>query len=200
MNNEIKIDNKIQKVFTKFGFYGIVAVFIILATITIILASPNMTNSIFRGYQNSPTYLNSTENSQTQSEKNGVYKTIPFEKLELADSLEEREKGMMYRKSICETCGILFVFERPQRGAFWMKNTYVPLDIIFVNSEGRIVKIHKNTTPLQTDPDYSPEGEYLYTLEFLGGYSEKYYLKEGDTLNMPEIIKKTVEFDNSFGE
>lgn len=71
-------------------------------------------------------------------------------KLELADEPQEREKGLMYRKELAEKSGMIFLWDKPAYRAMWMKNTYMPLDMIFVR-EGRVVGMVANTTPFSLD-------------------------------------------------
>ena len=86
--------------------------------------------------------------------------------VEVADSPEEREKGLMFRENLCENCGMLFVFEEVGKHSFWMKNTLIPLDMIFIDEEGVIVDI------LVADPClempckyYTPSEDVKYVLE-----------------------------------
>lgn len=93
--------------------------------------------------------------------------------IELAESAEEIEYGMMYRKSMDPNTGMLFLMgdERPR--SFWMKNTYVPLDIIYINSANEVVSIQKNAEPLKTR-SLPSEGPATYVLEVVGGFSDQY--------------------------
>ncbi|WP_411992966.1 DUF192 domain-containing protein [Agarivorans sp. DSG3-1] len=61
--------------------------------------------------------------------------------LEYAYSGEQRTRGLMYRQSLCEDCGMLFNFQQPKRAGLWMKNTYLPLDVAFIRQDGRISEI-----------------------------------------------------------
>ena len=68
--------------------------------------------------------------------------------VEIADNETERAKGLMYRKELPEGQGMLFDFQRDQEVSFWMQNTYIPLDMIFIRGDGRILRIAENTEPL----------------------------------------------------
>src|SRR5215468_7210808 len=76
--------------------------------------------------------------------KTGVH---PFA-VEVVDNDADRAKGLMYRKELPEGRGMLFDFHRDQEVSFWMQNTYIPLDMIFIRGDGRILRIAENTEPL----------------------------------------------------
>lgn len=101
--------------------------------------------------------------------------------IEIAENDEERSRGLMYRKSMDDSKGMLFIFENEKPESFWMKNTIIPLDIMFVNSKREIVKIHKNTTPFSENslPSVKPA---IYVVEVAGGYTDRYGIKEGDLI------------------
>ncbi len=102
--------------------------------------------------------------------------------IELADTENKRMQGLMYRKSMEEHQGMLFVFTIEEPQSFWMKNTIISLDIIFVNMNRQIVKIQKNATPFTTDPRPSVLPA-LYVVEVNAGFTDKYSIKEGDKIN-----------------
>src|SRR5436305_3637336 len=70
--------------------------------------------------------------------------------LEVAATPEERERGLMYRTSLAEGRGMLFVFDEDRNHSFWMKNTLIPLDMLFIARDGTVVGIHANATPQST--------------------------------------------------
>ena len=72
--------------------------------------------------------------------------------VELADTGAERAQGLMFRESLPSSAGMLFVYESPQRASFWMKNTLIPLDMIFADSTGRITRVHSNAIPQDLTP------------------------------------------------
>ncbi len=100
---------------------------------------------------------------------------------EIAVTPEARARGLMFRESIPKDYGMLFPFDVSQIVSFWMKNTYVFLDIIFIDAEGRIVKIHKNAIPEETTQISS--GQKVNTvLEIRGGLSDELGIHVGDTV------------------
>lgn len=102
--------------------------------------------------------------------------------IELADNNFKRMQGLMYRKEMAENQGMLFVFEIQDLQSFWMKNTILPLDILYVNINREIVKIHKHTTPFSTE-SYPSEKPAIYVVEVNAGYTDKYGITEGDKIS-----------------
>ena len=99
--------------------------------------------------------------------------------VEIADTEATREKGLMFRKKLPEGQGMLFDFKREQDVAFWMKNTYIPLDMIFIRGNGRILRIARDTEPLSTALIPSG-GPVRAVLEVIGGTAEKLGIAPGD--------------------
>lgn len=104
--------------------------------------------------------------------------------VEIAQTDAEREKGLMYRKELPEGQGMLFDFHRDQEVGFWMKNTYIPLDMIFIRSDGRIMRIAENTEPLSEKivPSNSP---VRGVLEVIAGTARKLGIAAGDRVAHP---------------
>lgn len=105
-------------------------------------------------------------------------------KLEIADTPEKREVWLMNRTSLDEDRGMLFIFDQPGIHAFWMKNTPIPLDMIWLDKNYKIVYIKYFAQPCQADPcqTYNPWVSASYVLELKGGTTEKINLKVWDTL------------------
>lgn len=113
---------------------------------------------------------------------------------ELAVTDAERARGLMFRKSLLPEEGMLFVFDREDYYGFWMKNTLISLDIIWLDKNKIIVHIEKNVPPCSKDPcpSYEPNFPSSYVLELQAGSVERIGLKLGDRLDwvLPKWIKK----------
>jgi uncharacterized membrane protein (UPF0127 family) len=99
--------------------------------------------------------------------------------VEVVDNDADRAKGLMYRKELPEGRGMLFDFKVDQQVSFWMQNTYIPLDMIFIRGDGRILRIEENTEPLSTKMIPSG-GAVRAVLEVIGGTSRKLGIAPGD--------------------
>ena len=104
--------------------------------------------------------------------------------VEIADNDAERARGLMYRKELPEGQGMLFDFHREQEVSFWMQNTYIPLDMVFIRADGRILRIAENTEPLSTKLVPSG-GPVRAVLEVIGGTTRKLGIAPGDRVNSP---------------
>ena len=142
--------------------------------------------------------LLSTTPVQVKTENQNVFIELDLRTLELAKTTLEIQTGLMYRKNLCARCGIVFAFETEDYRSFWMKNTLLPLDIIFVNKNGKINTIHTNTTPLDQSLRYPSKAPSKYVLEFRSGFSEQYSLKEGSYLNLEKLLTTTIPFDHGY--
>ena len=103
--------------------------------------------------------------------------------LEIADTPKLRETGLMHRKSMAPDHGMLFVFEHRQFLGFWMRNTLIPLDILYVDSDGRVATI-RQMKPLDETSIASRE-PVLYAIELNEGTAARAGVKEGDLLQLP---------------
>ena len=92
----------------------------------------------------------------------------------------------MHRESLPEDSGMLFIFEGETVRTFWMKNTYLPLDMIFINSEKEIIHIEKDAQPCESDPCrvYSSKHPAEYVIEVNAGFSERKGLNPGDSVEL----------------
>lgn len=98
--------------------------------------------------------------------------------VEIADTLPRQTLGLMGRTSLCTDCGMLFVFEQPERREFWMKNTLLPLSIAFIDAAGVIINI-ENMQPETIDIHFS-QGPALYALEMKQGWFKHKGIAPGD--------------------
>jgi len=101
--------------------------------------------------------------------------------VEVVDNDATRAKGLMFRKSLAPDRGMLFDFKRPREVAFWMRNTLIPLDIIYIKADGRVLSIARNAKPLDETPLPSG-GEVLGVLEVAGGRAAQLGVLPGDRI------------------
>jgi uncharacterized protein len=99
--------------------------------------------------------------------------------VEMAITPEEKERGLMFRRELPEGQGMLFDFQTDQPVAFWMKNTYIPLDMLFIRSDGRIARIAENTEPL-SERNIPSGAPVRAVLEVIGGTAKKLGIAPGD--------------------
>lgn len=133
--------------------------------------------------------VNNKDASKIQFKKQGeVYFQDSLKNLkkkidvEIAETEETRHLGLMFRENMPEDQGMLFLFPAEEFQSFYMKNTIMPLDIMFVNSKKQIVKIHRRTEPFSEKslPSMKPS---MYVVEVNAGFSDKYNIKEGDHID-----------------
>jgi uncharacterized membrane protein (UPF0127 family) len=112
---------------------------------------------------------------------------------EVADNQGKRMLGLMHRKYLAPEAGMLFIFENEQVRTFWMKNTLIPLDMIFISNELQIKDIIRNADPCEYSPciTYSSFHPVKYVLEINGGLSEKMGLKPGDSVELHPAASNT---------
>lgn len=111
----------------------------------------------------------------------------PF-KVEVVDTARSRAQGLMYRQQMAADAGMLFDFKEERETSFWMQNTFIPLDMIFVGADGVVKTIHVNAKPHDTTaiPSQVP---VQYVLEIPGGRSVEIGLKPGDTMEHGRVGK-----------
>jgi uncharacterized protein len=107
--------------------------------------------------------------------------TLATVTVEVADTSDARELGLMYRNHLDDTAGMIFVFPSPNTAQFWMKNTMIPLDMLFADSNGKVLGIVANAQPYSEALLGGFPGT-LYVLEVNGGYAAKHHLVVGDRL------------------
>ena len=131
--------------------------------------------------------------NQTSENKQKIVKINDMEILvDIADIPEKRSKGLSGKESLSEKEGMLFIFNnKEEKPIFWMKDMLISIDIIWIN-EGKIIQINKNIDPEKGISDenltrYSPQSTINYVLEVNSGFSDKYELKIGDSVDLSQI-------------
>ena len=104
--------------------------------------------------------------------------------VEVARTPEEQAQGLMFRKSVPPDRGMIFPYDPPVQVSFWMKNTLVPLDMVFIGPDGKIGRIAANTTPMSLDPVASID-PVSAVLEIAGGRAAELGIREGDKADWP---------------
>lgn len=99
---------------------------------------------------------------------------------------QERARGLMFVKSIPENFGMIFVAERPEKASFWMKNTEIPLDLGFFDSNGFLTEV-KSLYPFNLDSVQSSRSDILYCVETNAGWFKKNNIKAGDSLDIDAL-------------
>lgn len=107
--------------------------------------------------------------------------------VEIADSFEEQTRGLMFVREMPRDRGMLFVYPAAQPQAFWMKNCYIPLDILFFDGDARFINAHYDVPVCRGDPcpSYSSAAPARYVLELNAGVGRALGLKRGDPLTLP---------------
>ncbi|MFW8636404.1 DUF192 domain-containing protein [Cribrihabitans pelagius] len=110
--------------------------------------------------------------------------------VEIAGSQEERARGLMFRESLPQGAGMLFVYDAPQPAAFWMKNTLIPLDILFLDAGGTVTSVHENAVPGDLTP-ISGGARVFAVLEINGGLARRYGIAAGSQMQHPFFSQET---------
>jgi uncharacterized membrane protein (UPF0127 family) len=111
--------------------------------------------------------------------------------VEVAETDEARARGLMFRDSLAEGHGMLFIHEREERQAYWMKNTRIPLDILYFDSQLRLVSQQRNVPPCSAGdrcPPYPSSGPARYVLELNAGEARRLGLEDGAALSLGPAI------------
>ncbi|MEZ5751155.1 MAG: DUF192 domain-containing protein [Paracoccaceae bacterium] len=108
--------------------------------------------------------------------------------VEVADTPDERATGLMHRPSMPRFAGMLFVFDRPERAVFWMENTMIPLDMLFIDETGVVRTIHENAIPYDRTPIDGGPG-ITYVLEINGGLADMLGIEPGAEIQHPFIAQ-----------
>jgi len=106
--------------------------------------------------------------------------------VQIADDAQERAQGLMFVESMPTLSGMLFVYERPQTVSFWMKNTLIPLDLLFASPEGEVLRVHENAIPGDLTPIPGGDGVQM-VLEINGGLAARLGISQGDVMQHPSF-------------
>ncbi len=99
--------------------------------------------------------------------------------VEVARTMDQQAKGLMFRTTLADDHGMLFPHDKPREVSMWMRNTYIPLDMVFIRADGTVHRIAERTEPL-SEKIVSSQGEVAAVLELAGGAAERLGLKVGD--------------------
>ena len=114
--------------------------------------------------------------------------------LEIADTDDKRERGLMFRKSMAADHGMIFVFEVADSYRFWMKNTWIPLDIVFLDAGGKVIEVEARKAKDETS--MGPDEPAKYVIELNAGTAETIGLTKGDRIDIPEkLLKQSIHSD-----
>jgi uncharacterized membrane protein (UPF0127 family) len=110
-------------------------------------------------------------------------------RLELARTPEEQQQGLMFRESLLPNTGMLFLFGEPSVRQFWMKNTMIPLDMIWLDAGGKVLFVSADTPPCKADPcpTYGPNKPAVNVLETAGGMTKKEKIEVGSVLKFMDV-------------
>ena len=113
-------------------------------------------------------------------------------RLELALTPEEQAQGLMYRENLPDRTGMIFVFDQEGNHHFWMKNTMIPLDMIWMDASGKVIFVSANTPPCKADPcaTYGPDAPARQVLEIAGGMAAREKITVGSTLKLLDVPQK----------
>ena len=123
--------------------------------------------------------------SENRVDLRGAWGTASFS-VEVADDVAERAQGLMHRESLPQSAGMLFAYDRSQYVAFWMRNTLIPLDMIFMDDTGRVTRVHENAVPLD-ETGIEGGDDIKFVLEINGGLSRQLGIAEGSELRHPVV-------------
>ncbi len=173
--------------FNPFKLLAIAAVLIIIAVVAVLI-------TVFIERKSAkPEELDLNASFQVQGEA-VVYSPDGKEKtrfeLEIADTPEKQQRGLMYRDSLGVNQAMLFLYEKPDYISFWMKNTYISLDIIFCNEDGKIISISRDTTPF-SEEQLMPPTPAKFALETPAGSARRFGLEKGDKVRWSYLQNKS---------
>lgn len=117
----------------------------------------------------------------------GAFGTAQFT-VDVADDNEERAQGLMFVEQMATMEGMFFIYETPRTASFWMRNTLIPLDMVFTDGAGVVQNIHANAVPLDETPIYGGD-DIQFVLEINGGLAARLGLAAGDQMQHPAFAE-----------
>lgn len=112
-------------------------------------------------------------------------------RVELARTEDERNRGLMYRRELAPNAGMLFLFASPSQQTFWMRNTFLPLDMVFIKSDRRVLGVVANATPMTDDPR-QVDGDSQYVLEVNAGFAARNGIAAGTQIEFYNVPPATM--------
>lgn len=172
IKQKVKIKSKKN---AKKSFWSTRNILIIVLLIVAVISSYYL---LFRKTSNEPKWVKEGEVTFLSKDDR---KQLAHIDVEVAANPTKRQQGLMYRSQMDEDNGMIFIFDKEDMQAFWMKNTLLPLDIIFIDSKGVINTIHKNTVPY-SEKSLPSKLKSQFVVEVNAGYSDRHGIKEGDLI------------------
>ena len=130
-----------------------------------------------------PSFTKNGQLAFMNKENNVIIKNID---IEIADNDPKRTQGLMWRRSMTDNNGMFFIFDEEETHSFWMRNTYIPLDIIFINKSEEIVTIHEDAKPL-SEISIPSEKPAQFVVEVIAGFCNHYKISTGDKIKFKRL-------------
>ena len=144
-----------------------------------------------------PSIVNRVESdTPTLKFKNGDTETTLY--IEVVDDNYTTQRGMMMRRTCAPNWGMLFVFPSESNHSFWMHNTYIPLDIVFIRADGTVANAHENAEPLNDGPRYPSVGKVRYVLELPAGSVQTYHITTDTKFDISPYANRAEKFQSGY--
>lgn len=175
----------VKKKKKKINWLQIIMLFTIIILFILLAINPASFNKS-KSKSSSQSEPKFTKEGQLTFFKKASEKEILTIDIEIADNFRERSLGLMYRKKMSDNVGMLFIMEREEPQSFWMKNTYISLDILYLDKDLNIVTIQRDTQPLsmKSIPSYK---KAKFVVEVLAGFCELHGIEEGDYIKYQRL-------------
>ena len=170
---------------SKRNWWQILIVLLVIVIFVLLAIRPNYKNNS-KPASSRRTEIKFKKEGELSFYKKNTKQEIRNIDIEISENDHERMIGLMYRYKMDENTGMLFIMDREELQSFWMKNTYISLDIIYLDKDLKIVSIQKYTQPLNEAPLPSYK-KAKYILEVVAGYCDKYKIEEGDYINYQRL-------------